>query len=148
MLYALEGVKAAGNDKWIARCPAHDDRDPSLSIRSTDDRVLLHCHAGCETEAIVSAMGLELADLYHEALPKGERRQRALRASRRDMEAALNHELLVLAMTLGRRVTERDMPKGVPSGMPPLPEGHEEREAQAARKAITLIAGIYAGELQ
>ncbi|MBT6485516.1 MAG: DUF3987 domain-containing protein [Planctomycetaceae bacterium] len=48
----------------MARCPAHEDRSPSLSISEGDDgRVLLHCHAGCKTEDVVSAIGLKMADL-------------------------------------------------------------------------------------
>jgi len=44
---ALGGRKAGGS--WMARCPAHDDREPSLSIRDADDsKVLVHCHAGCD----------------------------------------------------------------------------------------------------
>jgi hypothetical protein len=51
-------------DAWSARCPAHDDRDPSLSIGiGTDARVLLHCHVGCQAEAIVGALGLAMKDL-------------------------------------------------------------------------------------
>jgi len=49
---------------WMARCPAHDDGRASLSVAVGDDgRALVHCHAGCTPEAIVSAMGLRLADL-------------------------------------------------------------------------------------
>jgi len=49
---------------WIARCPAHDDGRASLSVGVGDDgRALVHCHAGCTPEAVVSAMGLRLADL-------------------------------------------------------------------------------------
>jgi Toprim domain-containing protein len=39
-----------------ARCPAHDDRDPSLTIRDGDDSVLLTCHAGCDRVAIIAAL--------------------------------------------------------------------------------------------
>lgn len=50
---------------WMARCPAHDDREPSLSIRSgNDSRVLLHCHAGCSPEEVVKAAGLRMSDLF------------------------------------------------------------------------------------
>ena len=50
---------------WQCRCPAHDDRNPSLSINTGNDgRVLLHCHTGCTTDAICSAVGLKLADLF------------------------------------------------------------------------------------
>ena len=47
---ALGGRKAGGG--WMARCPAHDDREPSLSIRDADDgKVLVRCHAGCDQDA-------------------------------------------------------------------------------------------------
>ena len=56
---------------WQARCPAHDDHEPSLSIAEGDDgRVLLKCHAGCTPEAIVAALGLEMRDLFPQK-PKG-----------------------------------------------------------------------------
>lgn len=49
---------------WQARCPAHDDRDASLSITGGNDgRVLLHCFAGCDFRAIVGALGIKPADL-------------------------------------------------------------------------------------
>ncbi|MFZ2872977.1 MAG: DUF3987 domain-containing protein [Phycisphaerales bacterium] len=51
-------------EAWSARCPAHEDRSPSLSIGvGTDARVLLHCHAGCPVEAIVGMLGLAMKDL-------------------------------------------------------------------------------------
>jgi putative DNA primase/helicase len=67
LLARLDGVKPAGQDKWTAKCPAHDDRSPSLSIGIGDDgRVLVHCfaNAACTPEAIVEAVGLTLADLF------------------------------------------------------------------------------------
>src|SRR5438105_11788161 len=46
VLSRLEKVKQAGRG-WVARCPAHDDRNPSLSITvGRDAQVLLYCHAG------------------------------------------------------------------------------------------------------
>ena len=63
VLSHFEKPKANGNG-WKASCPAHDDRVPSLSINEGDDgRVLLKCHAGCNTDAVVKAMGLTMADL-------------------------------------------------------------------------------------
>lgn len=42
---------------WSARCPAHNDRNPSLSISEGEGgRVLLHCHAGCAQEAVIDAL--------------------------------------------------------------------------------------------
>jgi hypothetical protein len=52
-------------DGWQARCPAHEDDRPSLSIGEGEDgKVLLHCHAGCDFAAIVAKLGLEQADLF------------------------------------------------------------------------------------
>jgi len=52
---ALGGRKAGGG--WTARCPAHDDRTPSLSIRDADEnKVLVHCHAGCDQERVIAAL--------------------------------------------------------------------------------------------
>jgi len=50
---------------WSAKCPAHDDRNPSLSVGvGADGRALLTCHAGCSLDAIVSALGLTQRDLF------------------------------------------------------------------------------------
>jgi len=68
ILSALEGVRQTGDCRWIARCPAHDDRSPSLSIRATDDRLLIHCFAGCSAYEVVSAVGLELDALFPESV--------------------------------------------------------------------------------
>lgn len=54
---------------WQAQCPAHDDRNPSLSVSEKDGRILLHCHAGCTLEKIVSALGLSKSDLFADAKP-------------------------------------------------------------------------------
>jgi hypothetical protein len=52
---ALGGRKSGAG--WIARCPAHDDRRPSLSIRDGDDgKLLVHCHAGCGQEDVIAAL--------------------------------------------------------------------------------------------
>ena len=64
VLSKLQGVKREGAG-FEARCPAHEDQTPSLSVTEGDDgRVLLCCHAGCSTEAILLAAGLEMRDLF------------------------------------------------------------------------------------
>ena len=64
ILERLEGVKQVGNG-YSARCPAHDDKRNSLSIDTGDDgRVLLFCHAGCSSQDICKAVGLDLRDLF------------------------------------------------------------------------------------
>ena len=56
---------------WTARCPAHDDRSPSLSIRAgRDGRVLLRCWAGCDTAAVLAAAGLSWRDVCGDGQPQ------------------------------------------------------------------------------
>jgi hypothetical protein len=71
ILNLLDGVHATANG-YQARCPAHDDRTPSLSLAKGDDgRVLLHCHAGCSAEAITSVIGIRMHDLFQRSDRKG-----------------------------------------------------------------------------
>ena len=62
----LERLKGArkSNNGWEAQCPAHEDKHSSLSIAHRDGRWLLNCHAGCSVDAIVSAVGLKVSDLF------------------------------------------------------------------------------------
>lgn len=61
----LDGARQNGRGRWIARCPAHADKRPSLSVRELDDgRVLLHCFAGCQVDGIVGVLGLSVVDLF------------------------------------------------------------------------------------
>ncbi|MEE1923202.1 virulence-associated protein E [Pseudomonas sp. 148P] len=86
VLNRLDKVKSAGADKWKSCCPAHDDKHPSLAISETSEGVvLLKCWAGCTTKEIVSAIGLELRDLF-----PGDKQPR-----RGPSKAAIEHERMV-----------------------------------------------------
>lgn len=64
LLTRFDGVTRRG-EGWVARCPAHDDQYPSLSIRlGSDDRILMYCHAGCAFDDIISVLGLQKRDLF------------------------------------------------------------------------------------
>jgi putative DNA primase/helicase len=74
VLSLIEDAKPSAGAGWIARCPAHDDCTPSLSItEGREGRALLKCHAGCQTEAIAAALGLNLRDLFVSASPSPSR---------------------------------------------------------------------------
>lgn len=65
LLSRLDGARRVGEGRWIARCPAHGDRDPSLVVTELNDgRVLIHCHAGCGAADVMAAVGLGMADLF------------------------------------------------------------------------------------
>jgi len=94
------------------RCPAHDDRDPSLSIAFLPDgRVLVHCHAGCEAASVVAAAGLTMESLFPEGvkvrdyMPGGG-------PSRRERRT-LDDEVRIIAiakadLALGKKLSEPD----------------------------------------
>ncbi|MDR2971789.1 MAG: hypothetical protein LBU83_07685 [Bacteroidales bacterium] len=63
ILNLLKNVKG-GNGQYTALCPAHEDRESSLSVKIEVDKMLLYCHAGCSVEAIISKLGLTMADLF------------------------------------------------------------------------------------
>jgi hypothetical protein len=93
---SLLDARSIGSGKWMARCPAHKDRSPSLSIGiGRDSRILANCLAGCSLTAILRAMGLRLCDLFSPVPPSPEQRkkleaqrERERRAGRRIGEAA------------------------------------------------------------
>jgi len=61
----LHNPKYIGSGRYMAKCPAHDDKEASLSVTTgDDDRVLMKCFAGCSTEDVVKAIGLEMKDLF------------------------------------------------------------------------------------
>ena len=109
----LAKVKRRGRG-YIACCPAHADRSPSLSLREADDgRALVHCHAGCETADVLAAIGLTMADLYP---PDGRQRRRPLApgVTRADVLAALEIErgvsfIIAHDRRAGRQVSATDV---------------------------------------
>jgi putative DNA primase/helicase len=65
VLSRLHGVKPCGEGQYKALCPAHDDKNPSLSVtEAADGKVLIRCHAGCDYRSIVKAVGLETTELF------------------------------------------------------------------------------------
>lgn len=113
LLSRLERVRSRGSGRWSARCPAHQDRGPSLSIRDEDGTVLLHCFAGCPVADVVAAVGFELSALF----PPRESSGGALPASQRWVPRqaleAVAREALIVAMAAddaaeGRPISQED----------------------------------------
>lgn len=81
------------NTGWIARCPAHEDRSPSLSIHEgRDGRTLLKCYAGCDVAAIARALQLEVSDLFTTPAAAPTYTARTV-ASRDDVEQYVRQQL-------------------------------------------------------
>lgn len=114
LLLRLDAVRPSGPGRWTARCPAHDDRNPSLAIRECDDgRTLLKCFAGCGADEIVTAVGLTLADLMPpRAIGDHVPRERKL-FNPSDILECVAHEALIVALAAsdivnGKPVSDAD----------------------------------------
>jgi hypothetical protein len=69
LLERLEGVKPTGSNKWQARCPAHDDKTPSLGLTQVEGQLLIHCFAGCQSRDVLASLNLTESALFDN--PKG-----------------------------------------------------------------------------
>lgn len=117
LLARLDKVKENGAGRWLACCPAHADRSPSLAIRETPDAtILMKCFAGCPTADVLAAIGLDMKDLfprrdndtYHASKRPGER------WVPRDVLAAVAREALITLLAAeathrGERLTRDDL---------------------------------------
>lgn len=105
LLSRLEKVKQTGKDRWLACCPAHPDKHPSLNIRETPDgTVLIKCFASCGAAEVVAAVGLELSDLFP---PRTDTPDEPTRRHERegfhamDVLVALAYEALIVDCAVG-----------------------------------------------
>jgi hypothetical protein len=99
LIARLDAVRITGLGRWLARCPAHEDRHPSLAIRALEDgRTLLHCFAGCQIDSVVSALGLRLSDLFPSRPSDYPPERRPWPAE--DVLRAAAHEALIAAIAI------------------------------------------------
>jgi hypothetical protein len=125
-------ARRTGPGRWMARCPAHDDRTPSLSITDRNGTVLVHCFAGCPQTEVIAA--LRARGLWPERktgwLPREQyREERKRRDSYREAERW--KEALLLALDHARRDAWRDFLAGQDSA-------NEQQQNQALAKLFEL----------
>ncbi len=86
----LPAAKPARRGGFVARCPAHEDDAPSLSVQQGNKGVVVHCFAGCSADAIMAALGRTTADLFNdEPEPVVVRRRRTTVYEIRDAQGEL-----------------------------------------------------------
>jgi hypothetical protein len=114
VLDRLDGVKRTREHRWVAKCPAHLDKSPSLSIREMEDgRILVYDFGGCPAGDVLAAIGLRMADLFDKPIGHHLPPVRGGLTARELLE--LNgHESTVVAMlahkaALGGRLTAEDV---------------------------------------
>jgi hypothetical protein len=116
---ALQGRRSGSG--WMARCPAHEDRGPSLSICEKNGKILVHCFAGCSQREVIAALmalGLWLERERRDWTP-AERRE--WKRQRRELDKHSSAAVLWCraALILGENVLE-DLREGLWDGS--LPE--------------------------
>jgi hypothetical protein len=120
LLSRVHKLKKMGDSKWLACCPAHDDKSPSLAIKLADDRILIHCFAGCDVSAIVGALGLELSDLMPESKRNSRPDNKRPKFNKYELFDRIVEESAILIVAI------RQMFKGTP-----LNDGDMERVVRA-----------------
>ena len=104
-------ARSTGNGTWIACCPAHGDKSPSMTVRELEDgRVLIHCFAGCEVHDILRAVALDWDAIFPDKLSNdhcGPLRRRSFPAA--DVLEAVSNELLVAFLIAGDIHKKRDV---------------------------------------
>lgn len=110
ILDRLDGVRRVRDGEYIARCPSHDDRRPSLSVKDGGDRVLVICRAGCTFDDIRSSLGMQAHEFFEDGrAPKLV----APGVNRRELAEALTLELSIAYIVTcdrakGREISDAD----------------------------------------
>lgn len=86
-LPSLDAVRSRGASRWEARCPAHLDKSPSLSIAEGKRGILLKCWAGCTLPEICKTLGIEQRELFFDVLDTDPSRRRAAAQHRAEERA-------------------------------------------------------------
>ena len=136
VLDKLEGVKTQGPHSWTALCPAHGDKNPSLSIREVltpegEGRARIHCFAGCGDLEVLQAVGLTVRDLFDN--PKGE-----LSYVYNDLDGTLNRSVNRYLKADGSKGFRQSGHQGKPTILYRLPE---VVAGVAAGKPVYLLEG-------
>lgn len=114
LLGRVQKAKRSGRDSWIACCPAHQDKNPSMTIREVEEgKLLVHCFAGCSIEEIVSSIGITLADLMPERSPDAIRRPSAVPFNARDVMTCIQSDagllcVFIASVTKGEKITSEE----------------------------------------
>lgn len=117
ILEKLDGVQKKGSGQYVALCPAHNDKHPSLAIVEKDSGiVLLHCFAGCGACEILAQLGLNFTDLYPQ---NAHAKAHGYRPVKRPFNARL-----ILAALAGEALTIGQFSRLMASGTPLTDEQH------------------------
>lgn len=112
-LGSLRKVKKTGSSDWLACCPAHDDKSPSMTITERDGWIGIKCFAGCAIDAIAGAVGMELHEFFPEKLPDNVRKPSKIPFNARDVIECMRNDAYLLAVYISDKrhnneITEKE----------------------------------------
>ena len=136
LLGKLDGVQGHG-PRWRAICPAHESKHRTRTLavfEAEDGRVLVKCHAGCDFEQIIGAVGVDATELFPpRAVQDGAPRPRKP-WSVRDVARSLEREAAIAWVVLG------DVAAGKP-----ITKTDRERAGIAAQRCAHLLRELSTG---
>lgn len=115
LLSKLEKVRQTGPGRWIACCPGHYDKHPSLNIREIEDgTVLIKCWAGCGAIDVISAVGLEFSDLFPSNGSYNNAKREKQPHNPKDILRVMSREAFIVVLAAsdvieGKRLSTKDM---------------------------------------
>ena len=152
-LVNAEALTRALDGRWygsygVARCPAHDDRNPSLTIRDGDDKVLIWCQAACDQDAVIGALkarGLWTIGDTHQrhyrpvAVPETHRKVDALHEARRSQVA---HIWRQTGPAAGSLIARYMASRGIITPLPPDLHFHPDLRHPTGVYAPAMVAAV------
>ena len=114
LLSKLEKVKSNGSCKWLACCPSHADKSPSLAIKLVDnEKILIHCFAGCATSEVLEAIGLDMSNLYPDST-KYQKSSKPPKFNKYELFDRIVFESIILSLAIrhlldGSTLNEKDL---------------------------------------
>lgn len=111
LLAQCKKVRETGRGTWVACCPAHEDKNPSMTVRElADGMVLVHCFAGCGAGDIISAVGLQFDDLFPDKLERDFVPAQTRRFPAADVLLMVEFELQIVQLLADDIVAGRQIP--------------------------------------
>ena len=120
ILQKLDKVTRKGKDSYMACCPAHEDRTPSLALSElSDGRILIKCFAGCSTSEVLGSIGMSMSDLFPDGglgeFKGWQQIQNQIDTSKKNKaEQGISHERAILEIAKsdranGKRLSKSDL---------------------------------------
>lgn len=97
ILSCLDKVKQTGEGRWVALCPCHEEKTPSMCITEKDDAVYVHCFGcGANGKDVCEKLGIEPFKLFADGFKAGDYKKPKIPAT--DILRCISFESLFISM--------------------------------------------------